>query len=251
LAKLFLQLGEFLGCTYADRIIAISENIAKDIKYEYNKDAKVIYNGVSHIYISNKNTNSKLNELQIKEEKYILAVGRLVQVKGYHDLIDAFIILENNDSIINREKWKLVIVGKADFENNYTTKLINKSKNSKNIILTGFLVGKPLDELYRNAGIFVVSSYYEGQSIVLLEALSYGISCIATNIPGNKVLNMQEERLYQAGDVSGLTSKIEEFCNKRLSIKEKNNQIRDINHRFRWQKNAELTLELYKKICGQ
>jgi glycosyltransferase involved in cell wall biosynthesis len=52
----------------------------------------------------------------------------------------------------------LVIVGKADHEDKYSRGLKEKAKNNKNIVLTGFLAGKPLQELYSHAGLFVLPS---------------------------------------------------------------------------------------------
>jgi len=45
-AKLVLRLGEFVGVVFANKVIAISKNIADDIKRKYNREATIIPNGV-------------------------------------------------------------------------------------------------------------------------------------------------------------------------------------------------------------
>lgn len=144
--------------------------------------------------------------------------------------------------------WKLVIAGKADHEDKYSRELEKKAKASPNIILTGFITGKPLQELYSHAGLFVLPSYYEGLPIALLEAMSYGLSCIVSDIPANKEVGLSEERYFKAGDIEGLSSKIKEFAAKPMTEEQKSRQIALLKEKYDWNKIAEETLKVYQEI---
>lgn len=184
----------------------------------------------------------------MKRENYILAVGRFVPEKGFHDLVDAF----NNSQIQNSQRttdnWKLVIVGRADHEDKYSLGLKEKAGKNSNVVLTGFLTGEPLQELYSHAGLFVLPSYHEGLPIVLLEAMSYGLSCIASDISANRNVELSEERFFKAGNIKALVGKIKEFLDKPLTVEEKKRQIRMIAERYDWKKIAEETLKVYDKV---
>ncbi len=241
-AKLFLKFCEWMGMKFANEVIAISNNIADDIKQKFRRSAVVIPNGVDIPQITE--TDDILEKLDIQKKRYIFAVGRFVPEKGFDDLIEAF----NNGDFKN---WKLVIAGDADHEDNYSSELkIKASKNSK-IVLTGFLTGRPLNELYAHAGLFVLPSYYEGLPIVLLEAMSYGLSCIASDIPANKSLGLlSDDRLFNLGDVNALAAKIREFIDKSLTKEEKGETIEIIAEKYNWTKIADETLKVYKQVAN-
>ena len=48
--------------------------------------------------------------------------------------------------------------------------LKRKAQSERRIVLTGFITGQPLKELFSHAGLFVLPSYYEGLPIALLES---------------------------------------------------------------------------------
>ncbi len=152
---------------------------------------------------------------------------------------------------ISADRWKLVIVGKADHEDRYSLDLKDKAGMNTDIVLTGFLTGTPLWELYSHAGLFVLPSYYEGLPIVLLEAMSYGLSCIVSDIPANREVELSNERFFAAGDTGALSAKMREFTNKPLSNEEKTRQINMIRERYDWQKIAEMTMGVYKKVQSE
>lgn len=253
-AKLILKNGEKAGCRWSNEIIAISGTIAERIKKTYDRTAIVIPNGV--IIPGVLQSDSSLKKYCLDKNRYILSVGRFVPEKGFHDLIDAFNQLSTGDSVTQNphqqhsaQNWKLVIIGDADHEDKYSLGLKERASRNNNIVLTGFLSGKSLQELYSNAGIFVLPSYYEGLPIVLLEAISYGLSCIASNIPANRDVGMLAEgRFFDAGDIKGLKKKIEEFIDRPLTDDAEKNQIKEISERYNWDKIADKTLEVYKSL---
>lgn len=255
LAKVILKLGESLGSRWADGIICISESIANSIREKYSRDVTVIPNGVTIPEILQ--TEDTLRKYGLDRGKYILAVGRFVPEKGFHDLINAF----NHFQTLNSKpqpsnfrlltgNWKLVIVGKADHEDRYSLDLKERAGKNNNIVLTGFLTGVPLQEVYSHAGLFVLPSYYEGLPIVLLEAMSYGLSCIASDIPANKNVGLLEDRFFKAGDVKALAIKIKEFVDKSLIAEEKRRQINMVAERYDWERIAEKTMEVYIKVLN-
>lgn len=107
------------------------------------------------------------------DNKNIIAVGRLVKEKGFDDLIRVFNIVHRKDKNI-----KLTIVGDGNEKENLK-KLISEYKLNKYIKLTGFLTQDMLKKEYRKASLFVMTSWEESFGLVLLEAMSYGIPCIA------------------------------------------------------------------------
>jgi len=249
LGKIILRTGEAWGSKAADQIICISQSIADGIKKKYNRESKVIPNGVvMHQIVQSDNI---LKQYGLKKGKYILAVGRFVPEKGFHDLIEAFTMSQCHNVTTSQVKpWKLVIIGDADHEDKYSLELKRKAKNTPNVILTGFLSGLPLQELYSHAGLFALPSYYEGLPIVLLEAMSYGLSCVVSDIPANREVGLQEDRYFKAGNIQQLAEKIIEFISKPLSPDEKSRQISLISEKYDWGRIAQQTLEVYRLISG-
>ncbi|MDR4507110.1 MAG: glycosyltransferase family 4 protein [Candidatus Brocadiaceae bacterium] len=248
LAKIILKLGERLGSTWANQVICISEPIARGIREKYNREVTVIPNGVTVQKISKK--EDALRKYGLEKGMYLLAVGRFVPEKGFHDLIDAFNLFQTLYSQGAAEKWKLVIIGRADHEDKYSLELQEKARKNSSIILTGFLTGEPLQELSGNAGLFVIPSYYEGLPIVLLEAMSYGLSCIASDIPANRNVALPENRFFRAGDSKALALKIKEFVDEPLTEDEIRKQIHMITEVYNWEVIAKKTEKVYVQAAN-
>ncbi len=240
-AKIFLKFCERMGMTYANKIIAISNNISDDIMKKYGKDAVVIPNGVEIPHL--RDTDITLKKYGLQKKEYILAVGRLVPEKGFHDLIEAF-------NLGDFGNYKLVIVGSADHEDRYSHNIKKKAGDNDNVVLTGFLTGLPLEELYSHAGLFVLPSYYEGLPIALLEAMSYGLSCIVSDIPANRNIELSENRFFEPGNVRLLNVKLEEFIADLWKEEERENQILMIKERYAWSKIANETIKIYECLLG-
>jgi len=238
-AKLVLKLGEFLGVRFADEVITVSTYIAGEIKNKYNRDTITIPNGVIVKECSKK--TSEIANYGLIKGKYIIAVGRFVPEKGLDVLIDAF-------NILHLDGWKLLIAGQADHEDKYSLKLAKLAEKNDNILLPGFIPGEKLHELYSHAGLFVLPSYYEGLSISLLEAMSYGLPCIASDIRGNRNVELSDDRFFEAGNFKELAMKIEKLVHEGSNVDQKTKQIDIIAEKYDWENIAGRTLAVYQKV---
>jgi Glycosyltransferase len=235
LAKKVLRLGEKWGCKYADEIIAISSGIKKLVKEKFEREAYLIPNGV--IIPKRSDKTDYIEKAGLIPEKYILSVARFVPEKGLHDLISAF-------SKLNTD-WKLAIAGDADHETAYSKNLKEIARRTPGVILTGFVTGSPLEELYSHASLFVLPSYHEGLPIALLEALSYGLSVVVSDIPPNREVTLPEERYFKVGDSEDLAKKIDIFLKTGLNEKERQAQIQLVKERYDWDHIARETYRVY------
>lgn len=105
----------------------------------------------------------------------IVAVGSLTLQKRFDILIDAIKLL-NGRSLLG--EFTVDIYGVGPLQNLIKEKI--KENQLTNIIQLKGLSSDIFHE-YVNAEIFVLSSDYEGQPNVLLEAMSSGLACVSTN----------------------------------------------------------------------
>jgi glycosyltransferase involved in cell wall biosynthesis len=118
------------------------------------------------------------------------------------------------------------------------------------IILTGYITGEPLNQVFTHARLFVLPSYHEGLPIALLEAMSYGLSALVSDIPANKEVRLPPECYFQCGDVEDLKAKIRVFLRKELSHEEQQEMRNQIKEKYNWDKIADQTIEVYRKVLG-
>lgn len=234
IAKSFLKLGEWAGVTFANHVIVISKEIGDNIERKYGrKDYSLIPNGVP-LAIRNQGTNY-LQQLGTKPQRYIFTLGRFVPEKGFDYLIKAW----KNSSI--SEGYQLVIAGDADHESIYSADLKTLAKQ-QGVIITGFIKGEPLRQLFTHARLFVLPSFYEGLPISLLEAMSYGLDILASDIPANIEVNLPDAFYFETGNITALTKKLEQ----KFSI-EKADSNYDMS-RYNWENIAMQTFEVYQKV---
>lgn len=199
LAKFVLKTGERLGSKFSNRVIVISKTIADIVATKYGrKDTDLIYNGVE-MPIKSQNTDY-IQSLNLEPHKYIVTLGRFVKEKGFHDLINAYSRLNNNYG------YKLVVAGDADHEDEYSRSLKQLAHNTDGVVLTGFIRGEKLNQIMTNAALFVLPSYHEGLPIALLEALSYSLDVIVSDIPANKLSCLCSSDFFKVGNIENLTN---------------------------------------------
>jgi glycosyltransferase involved in cell wall biosynthesis len=233
-AKLVLRLGERMGCLFSHTIITVAPYISDLVEKRFHRQTHFIPNGVlPHDFLP---PGEFLGKWGIREKKYILTVGRLVPEKGFHDLVEAFSALSSD--------WNLVIAGTADHKDQYTKDLERMALSDERIVMTGFVKGRELSELYSNAGLFVLPSYHEGLPIVALEAMSYKLPILASDIPANREIADPEE-MFPVGNVAALHNKMAEFLAEPWPPARKRHLIETV---YNWERIAEQTEKVYQSL---
>ena len=139
-----------------------------------------------------------------KNDYKVMTMGRLSPEKGFDNLIKAFSgIVEANPNA------RLYILGDGPLKHQ-----LNKLIESLNLSEHVFLMGQKRNpfNIMKDCELFVLPSYYEGQSMVLLEALTVGIDILASDIPANQyVLDYGKYGMLSFNDSESLQASIQQF----------------------------------------
>ena len=235
-ATKYIKFGEKIAAKYADEIIVLSKDVEKYFKETYNRDTNFIPNGVNKPIIRDPNIIKE--KYGLSKNSYILFLARIVPEKGLHYLINAY-------KNINTDK-KLVIAGGASHTNEYLSKIKKMVKDDKRIIMTGFVQGKELDELYSNCYLYCLPSDVEGMPLSLLEAMSYGCTCLVSDIKENINVVKEYGFSFKKGNIESLENNLKKILNHNF---ERKNEIANyVLNTYTWKENVYKTLELYKKV---
>ncbi len=156
------------SCNNLDYLVLVS----KQLKKFYSKELELKKSKCKCVYIPNI-VDSIPKRLSTLTEKRIISVGRLSEEKGFLDLLKIYNLL-----IRDYPDWKLDIIGDGK-EKNKLVNFIKKHKLENNVTLHGFQNKEYIDKYLNKSSIYVMTSFTESFGIVLIEAMSHGLPCIA------------------------------------------------------------------------
>ncbi len=240
-ARRILRVGEKYGMLYSNARIAISRVVAELIRTRYQCDSVLIPNGVE--IPAAPTDRSTLEKYGLSAGRYVLLVSRMVPEKRQLDLIRAFNLAQPND-------WKLALVG--GFDGNAYEREVRSAASGRFFVLTGFVTGEPLRQLYAHAGLFVLPSSHEGLPIALLEALSYGLPVLASNIPANLEVGLGEQNYFPLGDVTVLSKQLSAAMSEQSNDADaRRRRIEFVKLKYDWDRIAQQTLDVYRQVQGE
>lgn len=243
-AQKALRMGEWMICNVPDKTITVSNSLAQYAKDRYGIEPEIIFNGTR----TEKVVDDKfLDKWNLQKGQYAIFVGRLVRHKGAHHLIEAFKKLDRESKIPSN--FKLVIVGDGFYTDDYVNELRDSARNNENIVFTGSLEGEELNGIFANANLFVQPSETEGLSISLLEAMSYGVPILMSDIQENLDVAGEVAQSFETNNVSDLKKKLDKLING------KNNPEIDIEgakrlieNKYNWEIISQKTISLYIRL---
>ncbi|MEA1936736.1 MAG: glycosyltransferase family 1 protein, partial [Patescibacteria group bacterium] len=228
----------------ADKIIAPSEATKKDLVKFYGiseNKIKVIWHGVIKSELG-----SKASE---PSSDLILFVGSIQPRKNIVGLIEAFELLRQDPPsplCKRRNNLKLVICGGRGWMADETYKKAKESKFSREIIFTGSVSDKERDELYKNASVFALPSFYEGFGLPVLEAMSYGVPCVVGDNSSLSEIVGDSALLVDANNPNDIAKKISSLLSNSELRKDFSQRGLKNAEKFTWKKTAEKMLEVFE-----
>ena len=241
-ASFVIKFGEKMAAEYADEVIVLSENVKQYFADTYHRQVTYIPNGISRPMP--KEAELIRTKYGLEKEGYFLFLARIVPEKGLHYLIEAF-------GQIQTDK-KLVIAGGSSQAMEYMEQIHQMAARDERIIMTDFVQGQMLEELYSNAYAFVLPSDVEGMALTLLEAMSYGNCCLVSDICENTEVTEDKAFSFRKGDVKDLKSKLEYMLANPEIVKEYGSRSVDfICGKYNWDDVVGQTVALYRKVSGE
>lgn len=174
------------------KVTAIS-NATKEALVEFEniprKSIQVIYNGIAPLNVKTEDVSALKNELKIAENNIVLGtIARFDPIKNHPMMLKAFA------QVLNKyPHTTLLIVGDGE-ERATIESWINELNINHNVILTGYQA-KP-EHYLAMMDVYLLSSFSEGTSMTLLEAMSLSKPCIVTAAGGNPEIIKDKENGY-------------------------------------------------------
>jgi len=239
-----LRLGEEVAVRCADGLIVVSEELNSYFMKTYGRETIYIPNGPAGFSKSD-TSFSYSTSLGLKQQHYILFVGRLVPEKCPDLLIQAF-------KTLKPQGWKLVLVGGPSHTPAFTSLLNNMAAESSDVVLTGELYGASLAEIVRGAGLFVLPSELEGLPLAMIEAMQERIPVLASNIPPHRqLIGASRGLLFQTGDVDSCIRCLDwAVRHPQEMLTMASNAKKHIQSHYNWDHIAAETFNLYVKLTS-
>ena len=187
-----------------DYLVLVSKDLTKFYKNEMRKSK------CTCVYIPNV-LDSIPKKLAPLKEKRLISVGRLSKEKAPEDLVKIFNLLSKK-----HPDWHLDIIGDGE-EREKIELYIKNHKLEEKITLHGFQNKDYIDKYLHKSSLYIMTSLTESFGIVLLEAMSHGIPCVAfSSAEGAReiITSGKNGYLIKNRNYSAMIKKIEDIMKK-------------------------------------
>jgi glycosyltransferase involved in cell wall biosynthesis len=223
----------------AERVVAKSEHEIEMIHaVDPTVDCLLIPNGVDG------NRFKPISDAPDGGPLRLLCVGRLIERKGQHHLIEAVKRLTDEKIDVRLD---LVGTGDARFDNEAQ---VDQLGLADRIRFLGYVPREVIAEHYATAHVFVLPSYNEGMSVALLEAMASGLAVVATRTAGTWELVEPEVNglVFDWGDVDSLTAHLRRLAQDRSSVRRMGTAARQRTTEYSWDRAALRYFDLLKQL---
>ena len=229
----------------ADYVIADSISTASGIQEHYQvRPTKigVVYPGGPTF---SEHIHSPVSDDEKLPGKYFLFVGTLEPRKNLRAILDAFALLDTE-----REDVDLVVVGNIGWKTKDVMSLLKAHRYRSRIHFTGYVDAARLSFIYRNALCLLYPSLYEGFGFPILEAMTYGVPVLTSNVSSMPEVAGDAALLVDPNDVKGLADAMNKILvngdMRNIMVSKGYERVRE----FSWKRCAEETLGIFEKVMS-
>lgn len=244
-ARAALKSAGWISARVPHATITVSRNLTDFYLHRYGRVAHYIPNGVAPPV--RRGPALITERYGLGSGDYALFLGRLVPEKAPDLLLRAFRTLETTT--------RLVIAGGSSFTDRYVHELEVLAARDPRVLLVGPVHGELLHELYTNAALFVLPSRLEGLALTLLEAASYRLPLVASDIPPNREVIGHDApggRLFASGDERALADAVGATLADLDFAREAAARLGDrIVREYDWDAATEATEDVYDRLFGR
>lgn len=228
LQKWILKFMELLTAYTNTNVIAVGKEQVRYFEKHYRRATTHIPTAVNMPAEQDADRSDVQKRFGLLQRRYFLFLGRLSQEKNIDCLIKAF-----KDSGIGG--FCMVIAGSNAANPKYVKRLEDLASGNENIKFVGNVYGEEKETLLRYAYAFCLPFATEGLSIALLEAMSYGLPVIATDIEANKAVLQANAVYVRPGNVGDLSEAFR-YCvddQAALSLMAEKN-VEEVKRNYTW-----------------
>lgn len=163
-----------------------------------------------------------------ESEITILFLGVIIKRKGVYDLIESIRLLDKA-GVIKERNIKFIIGGSGAEEENVKNK-INEYNLGYCTKMKGWVNGELKEKLLKKAQLFILPSYNEGLPMAILEAMSYGIPVISTDVGSiaEAVVDNETGLLIRPGEIEKMVECITNILSDKVEWQNKSNACKRI-----------------------
>jgi glycosyltransferase involved in cell wall biosynthesis len=248
----YRRLGRRLFPCWGQKVIAISDSVRRHLLEDFHlaeDRVSLIYNGIETDRYSSEDIRVKDTGIMdpiglAKDALLVGTMGRLSSVKGQKYLISAF-----KEALSQYPHLELLLVGEGAEKDSLEKQVQELGISDKVFFTSG--EDAPIEKYLFLMDIFCLSSVSEGLGLALMEAMTAGRACIASDIEGPAELIVQEESgiLVPPKDTAALSSAILRLAKNselrgRLGKKAREKAVNN----FSIEKSTAKTIEVYKEV---
>jgi glycosyltransferase involved in cell wall biosynthesis/peptidoglycan/xylan/chitin deacetylase (PgdA/CDA1 family) len=237
-ARAYLRFCESTSVHGPNATVVVSRTLQRHFEARFGRHVRFIPNGVVR---TTPRPADGIRRFGLGGGDYFLYAGRLSPEKGLHVMIEAHRPIDT---------VRLVLAGGSSYSEDYMAQL--RAQGEGRVVFTGFLTGTLLQEIYSNALAFVLPSCMEGLSVALLEAMSYGLPVIASDIPENRELvDACGGYLFRLDDVGDLRRVMQEVAAAPEAARAVGTAARErVRAHFDWDRIASETEAFYRDVMA-
>jgi glycosyltransferase involved in cell wall biosynthesis len=245
-ASQVLTLAHRMSGHVPDAVITVSQALTEHYQDRFDCQPVYVPNGVA--MPSSQEIPERLrSEHGLEPGGYVLFVGRIVPEKRVDLLVRAARQLPAD--------VKVVVVGGSSFSEDYVAEVVALAGDDPRIVLPGFLYKEELAGVYANAAAFVQPSDVEGLPLTMLEAVSYGLPVVASDIPPHLEIlagcRCSAHRTFPQGDAGALGAQLAAIvADREASRVEASREAAALVAPYSWSAASEALVDVYTSVTG-